>query len=174
MPTQQRAPRAARVREQRDEAVRRRSRRPARQEPPLPPVAPTAQPASAAGRSWLADLRAGSGLNAVAGTWLVVAPFVLGYAAASARLNDVVVGAAIALLAMGRLARPARTPELSWLNAALGLWLFLWSLWSYHSDAAMWNDLIVGGLVFLAAMVSASASETGLPDEPNGRRGGAR
>lgn len=121
-------------------------------------------------RSWLWDVRIGSGLNLLVGGWLVLAPFVLGYSTTSARFNDVVVGVAIATLASWRLMEPRRTPQISWINAALGLWLIGWTLWTFRSEPALWNDLVVGGLVFIGGVVSATATETRQPAAPNARR----
>ena len=67
-----------------------------------------------------------SGINIVAGLWLIIAPFVLGYEGIQAALwNDVLVGIIVAAFAVARVARPLMNPSLSWLNALLGLWLIL-------------------------------------------------
>ena len=67
-----------------------------------------------------------SGINIVAGLWLIIAPFVLGYEGIQAALwNDVLVGIIVAAFAVARVARPLMNPSLSWLNALLGLWLIV-------------------------------------------------
>ncbi|HEU4974840.1 MAG TPA: SPW repeat protein [Baekduia sp.] len=100
-----------------------------------------------------------SALELLVGGWLVAAPFVLGYGWTAATWDDVIVGALVAVLAVGRLARPARSPELSWVATLLGLWLFTWAFWADRGATAMWNDAVAGGLVAVFALVSASASE---------------
>jgi hypothetical protein len=52
-----------------------------------------------------------SGLNVLAGAWLVIAPWVLGYWTSDPRWNDVC-GAAVALLAVIRLATPTEQVEM--------------------------------------------------------------
>jgi hypothetical protein len=67
-----------------------------------------------------------SGINVVAGLWLIIAPFVLGYEDIQAALwNDVLVGIMVAAFAVARLARPLMNPSWSWINALLGLWLIV-------------------------------------------------
>jgi hypothetical protein len=51
-----------------------------------------------------------SALNVLAGAWLVIAPWVLGYWSSDPRWNDFACGAAVALLALIRLAGAFRAP----------------------------------------------------------------
>jgi hypothetical protein len=114
-----------------------------------------------------------SGVNVVAGLWLIIAPFVLGYDQIQAALwNDVLVGIVVAGLAVARLARPLMSPSLSWINAVLGLWLILAPFVLGYggavevealatagpvggAQAAMWNDIIVGVIVLVLGAWSA-------------------
>lgn len=109
-----------------------------------------------------------SGINAVAGAWLIVAPFILGYTSIGAALwNDMIVGVAILAMALGRVGSPLRNEGLSWMNFALGIWLVFapWVL-SYGQEAGLaadartagWNDLIVGIVVLVLAASSAITS----------------
>ena len=99
-----------------------------------------------------------SGLNVLAGAWLVIAPWVLGYWTSDPRWNDVACGAAIALLAVIRLAGAFRASWLSWINALIGAWVFIAAFTIDRSATAAWNDAIVGAVVFLVAAMSADAS----------------
>lgn len=68
-----------------------------------------------------------SGINLVAGLWLISAPFVLGYAyiTNNALWNDIIVGIVVAAIAAVRVAGPLRHAAVSWINAALGAWLIV-------------------------------------------------
>jgi hypothetical protein len=114
-----------------------------------------------------------SGVNVVAGLWLIIAPFVLGYHQIQAALwNDALVGIVVAALAVARLARPLMNPSLSWIDAVLGLWLILAPFVLGYGgaveaealaiegpvggvQAAMWNDIIVGVIILVLGAWSA-------------------
>jgi hypothetical protein len=91
------------------------------------------------------------------GVWLFVSPWILGYAntgmpATLAWLLGiiVVVLAALAILASQRWEE--------WLNAAIGLWIFV-SPWVVHARVnreALWNSLIVGALLVILSLWSLS------------------
>jgi SPW repeat len=115
-----------------------------------------------------------SGINIVAGLWLIIAPFVLGYDEIQAALwNDVVVGIIVAAFAVARVARPLMNPSLSWINAVLGLWLIVAPFVLAYggqiealaaegavggAQTAMWNDVIVGVIVLVLGAWSALSS----------------
>ena len=114
-----------------------------------------------------------SGINIVAGLWLIVAPFVLGHQGIQAALwNDVLVGIIVAAFAVARVARPLMNPSLSWINAVLGLWLIVAPFALGYGRAveaealaaegvvgaaptAMWNDIIVGVIILVLGAWSA-------------------
>lgn len=103
--------------------------------------------------------RVASGLNIVAGLWLLFAPYVLLYgpAADAAVWNDLLVGAAVAVMALVRTLAPLRWVWLSWLNAALGVWLVAAPLVLDYGPvgAAVWNDVAVGVIVLGLSLWSA-------------------
>jgi hypothetical protein len=88
-------------------------------------------------------------LNVIAGIWLIISPFVLGYTGGDATWNPIVFG------------RPPRHPRpcahrrcvravwLSWLNMAIGVWLFSAAFWLADSSQASWNVGILGVVVFV-------------------------
>jgi hypothetical protein len=116
---------------------------------------------------WRDQVAAASTLNLIAGIWLIIAPWVLGYSGEDPRWNDVVFGAIVALFALIRISGAYRESWLSWLNALIGVWIFIAAFTIDYSTAAMSNDIIVGAIVFLLGLWSASASETA----PAPRRG---
>jgi hypothetical protein len=103
-----------------------------------------------------------SGLDGLAGLWLIAAPFVLGYSAfATAMWNDVIAGAAVLILAASRTMGDAyKVAWPSWVNAAIGVWLIIapFALSYPTGSVAMTNDIIVGliiaGLAAWSALIT--------------------
>ena len=100
-----------------------------------------------------------SGLDLLAGLWLIIAPFVLGYSAiAEAAWNDIIIGVAVVLLAGSReLGRGYRVAWPSWINTALGLWLIIAPFVLGYSfvENAVRNDVILGIIIAVLAAWSA-------------------
>lgn len=87
-------------------------------------------------------------VNAVVGVCLALSPWLLGYAdQAAAAWNAWIVGAAIALIAVGALIALAEWEE--WLNLALGIWAVIaaWVLGFSAVTAATWAHVIAGLIV---------------------------
>lgn len=128
---------------------------------PLPPESqtqPEPEPVPAARGGWREEVMSLSGLNVLAGIWLIIAPWMLGYPASDPRWNDVVFGAIVALLALIRISGAYAESWLSWINAIVGVWLFV-SAWAIdQSSAAAANDIILGVIVFVLAVGSAAAT----------------
>ncbi|MHA6783330.1 SPW repeat protein [Pseudonocardia saturnea] len=140
-----------------------------------------AHPADPAAAGMLADARdegvgaaTFSALIFLAGVWLVLAPFVLDYpdirSGFDAQWNDRVVGAAIAVVAVVRMASPNRTASLGWINVGLGAWLVAAPFVLFYNDdrvatAATVNDIAIGVLVVALACGSRALSLR-RPSEP--------
>ena len=122
-------------------------------EPPLDPVEP--EPSG----GWREAVISLSGLNVLAGIWLIVAPWVLNYRVGDPKWNDVIFGAAIAILALTRVGGAFRASGVSVLNALIGVWLIIAAFTIDASWTAGWNDVILGAVVFILALASADASE---------------
>jgi hypothetical protein len=99
-----------------------------------------------------------SGLNVIAGIWLIIAPWVLAYSRRDPRWNDVVFGIIVGIFALTRASGAYREEWLSWLNALIGIWLFVAAFTIDHTGQAVWNDIILGIIVFLLAIGSAEAT----------------
>jgi hypothetical protein len=100
---------------------------------------------------------AASAINLLAGIWLVIAPWVLGYTSVASEWNAVACGCAIALLALARLTGAARLLWASWINCLIGIWLVV-ATFTIDVNATEWiNDVIVGGVVALLALWSATS-----------------
>ena len=111
--------------------------------------------------SWRDEVMSASGLNILAGIWLIIAPFVLAYSGDDPIWNDVVFGAIVLVLAFVRVAGAYRETWLSVINALIGVWIFVSAFWLASSSTASWNDIILGVIVFVLACWSAAASSDG-------------
>ena len=132
---------------------------PAEQDRPLGPRRPASELGSRPRWDWRGDVAVASGLNVLAGIWLIIAPFVLGYGNGDPYWNDIVFGAIVAVLGLIRVSGAYRASELSWVNALIGVWLFVSAFWLDNTGRAGGNDIVLGIIVFLLAVASASATE---------------
>jgi SPW repeat len=121
-----------------------------------PPVTTAGGPVR---RDWRRDVIALSGLNVLAGIWLIIAPWWLGYTSADPKWNDVIFGIVVAVLAAVRAGGAFRATEISILNALVGVWLFVAAFTIDASGAAQANDIVLGVIVFVLSLGSAMASE---------------
>jgi SPW repeat len=95
--------------------------------------------------------------NFVLGIWLFVSPWILKFSSVGiVATNAWIFGAIIAVLAL--LAIFAYQQWEEWLNAAIGVWIFLspWVLGASTNPRVLWNGLIVGGLLVILALWSVS------------------
>ena len=107
--------------------------------------------------------RTASILNIMAGLWLIITPFWMGYYTVPAPLwNTLLVSVAVAILALARACYPAQNVGLSWINLILGIWLVVSPFFlPYHNQVvALRNDVIVGIAVSLLSIWSAMATPT--------------
>lgn len=132
-------------------------------EPPLGAIAPPPSPESRLPLVGPLSLSAVlSGCVVLAGTWLVFAPHVLGYAAEKpgATWNQALTATLIAGTSLIRYFRPRRRPALSVIAAIAGLWLLASPVILDHferpaSSPAVYTDVVTGLLVALASVTSA-------------------
>lgn len=115
------------------------------------------------------QVRWASGINLIAGLWLIIAPWVLGYATGRSVTNNVVVGVVVAVLAAIRFFGAYRAAGISWINVLLGLWMIV-APWVLHDvvSAAYWNDVIVGIIIAVFGAWSAMASSRAPTTMPPG------
>lgn len=109
-----------------------------------------------------AQVTATSSLDIVAGCWLFISPFFLPVLRnnSAAVANTVCVGVAVAFLAAWHLLRPVRANWASWVNIALGVWLFVspWLLRFFGMNSATLNSMLMGVVVVLIAGWSSIAT----------------
>lgn len=102
-----------------------------------------------------------SGINIIAGLWLLLAPFALGYSTIEAALwNSIILGLAIAVMAIVRVVQPEEHEGVSWVNFVLGIWLLVspFVLALQNIQWLVWNNVIVGIIVLALAATSAMAT----------------
>lgn len=109
----------------------------------------------------ITQVKTASGLNILAGLWLVLAPWALAYGTVEPALwNSVIIGLAVAVLAIVRVGMPLQYEGISWINFVLGIWLILapFILGFGAIELAMWNSVVVGVIVLALAAWSAVAT----------------
>ena len=102
-----------------------------------------------------------SGLDVLAGIWLLISPFVLAFRASGvATGNNIVLGIIIALLALYRFFNPTRGVGASWLNVLLGIWVLIspWVLGFGVLPTPTTNNVVMGIIVIILAIWSALAT----------------
>lgn len=113
------------------------------------------------------EARTLSGINVLAGIWLIVAPFVLNYASSGNKWQEVIFGAIIAILGLVRMAAPSVAWP-SWANLLAGIWLIIapWTI-SGTTTSARWNEVIVGIIVAALAWGSGAITANAHHHEPH-------
>lgn len=105
------------------------------------------------------NVRTSGSLDVVAGLWLIIAPFVLGYSAVTGAMwNDAIVGLIVAILAASQLTgRVANRAWPSWISVLAGLWLIISPAIIGYANVrpALWNDVIVGIIIVILAGLGA-------------------
>jgi len=98
------------------------------------------------------------GAIVILGLWLVVSPWVVGAGASqSSRLNAIITGILIALLAAGNIWGAARSRVLSWLVVLLGAWTIIapFAFSEPATSAWTWSSLIAGVIAAALGIVDA-------------------
>jgi SPW repeat len=103
-----------------------------------------------------------SGVNLLAGIWLLFAAFVFGGSPTSA-WNDVLIGIPVIILATWHIMRP-EIHAASWANVVLGLWLLVApATLHYGVPAHLWNDVTVGLILMGFGTWAATTRTTSSP-----------
>lgn len=104
-----------------------------------------------------------SGLDVLAGIWLIISPFVLGFQdIRNATSNDVIFGIIIVILAAIRFFGAYAVSSLSWIVALIGLWILVspWVLAYFVNGTPLWNNIITGIVIIVLACWGAIATAT--------------
>jgi hypothetical protein len=108
------------------------------------------------------QIRTASGINIALGIWLIISPWIYGYAnaARNAMVSSVIVGILVFICAILRYNAPHSRSVLSWANLILGVWTLLspWIFSFMTSTAYITNSIVVGILIGALAIWSGSAT----------------
>ena len=107
---------------------------------------------------WRDEVASASGLNVIAGIWLVVSPSVLGYGPDDPVWNPVLFGMLLLFFALIRAVGAYGQTWMSGVNVVIGGWIFASAFWLAHTTTAAWNDLITGAVVMALGLWSMGAS----------------
>lgn len=101
-------------------------------------------------------------INVIAGIWLIISPFILGFSAGNPMLNSVILGIIVGVLALVT-ATSDRAPWLNWVNIVLGIWLIASPFILGYAGilTATWNHVILGAIVAIFAGLSSSFHAAG-------------
>ncbi|MEU8685581.1 SPW repeat protein [Streptomyces sp. NPDC048611] len=99
------------------------------------------------------------------GLYCAVSPWILHFFAAQPALmvHNLILGLAIALMAVGFTVAPDRMYGLSGAMCAIGVWMIIspWIVGSSPDAGVIWNNIVIGALTFLlGAMCVAAASKS--------------
>jgi hypothetical protein len=96
-----------------------------------------------------------SWLNLIAGVWLICAPGVLYFGSGIVTANAITFGVVTVLVAIWSLASARTTHAPAWINLVIGVWMFIspWTLGYSTSGPALWNAVIVGGLMVIFSAI---------------------
>jgi hypothetical protein len=98
------------------------------------------------------------GLCLLTGLYLAISPWVVGFTGlTSLRVTNLVVGIALAVLAMGYGSVLERTHGLGWVAIAIGVWTII-APWVVSGNAdihkTIWNNAVVGGVACLLGLAT--------------------
>lgn len=98
-----------------------------------------------------------SGLNMVAGLWLVISPAVFGSTSSASTWNHALVGILLTCLAAARYFNASMPAWLSWINVVLGAWIFLspWLFGYVDTPRLLWSNMLIGLLIMALGTWSA-------------------
>ncbi|MEU9888865.1 SPW repeat protein [Sphaerisporangium sp. NPDC051011] len=100
--------------------------------------------------------RAVTGLTFLTGLYLAISPWVVGFDRfTTLTVNDLIVGIALALLALGLASAYGRTHGIAWVAPVIGVWTII-AVWvvSGHvaTTATIWNNVVTGAVALLLGL----------------------
>jgi hypothetical protein len=109
--------------------------------------------------SHASQVRIASGLNFLAGIYLLFSAWIGGVSAGN-HWNGIIAGIVVAILAASRFTGSSG-PWASWIDALIGVWLIIspW-VYGYAGQDWMWNSIVVGIIMLVLGVWSALAGAT--------------
>ncbi|GAA3832956.1 SPW repeat protein [Sphaerisporangium flaviroseum] len=105
------------------------------------------------------------GLTLLAGLYLAISPWVVGFNGLSRlAVSNMVTGLALAALALGFASAYGRTYGLTWIAPILGIWTILspWIIRS-HTTGSIWNNVITGIIILLLGLGAMAVGNRKMP-----------
>lgn len=98
------------------------------------------------------------GLTLLAGLYLAISPWVVGFAnVSSITLSNLVTGLSVSALALGFSSAFGRTHGIAWVSPVLGIWTIICP-WVIHGDIAttntIWNNVVVGAVIVVMGLTT--------------------
>jgi SPW repeat len=98
------------------------------------------------------------GLTLLAGLYLAISPWVVGFGPAGGNLNPVnlICGLAVTTLALGYAAVYGRTHGLSWVTPVLGAWSIIapWVVLDNPANSVIANNVIAGAVILVLGLLT--------------------
>jgi hypothetical protein len=103
------------------------------------------------------------GLTLLAGTWLAISPFVVGFRPAERdlALNNLICGIVVAVLALAYATNYGRTHGLNWVVPLVGIWTIVSTWAAQGTDVAggtMFNNIVTGLVITLLGLAQLAVS----------------
>ncbi|MFC6084594.1 SPW repeat protein [Sphaerisporangium aureirubrum] len=118
-----------------------------------------------------AGAQAIDGMTLLAGLYLAISPWVVGFNGNSRMaVNNLVVGLFLAALGLGFASAYGRTYGLTWLAPVLGVWTIL-SPWILRSatTGTIWNNVVTGVIILLLGLGAMAVGTRQMPMSRPGR-----
>lgn len=118
------------------------------------------------------------GLMFLTGLYLAVSPWVVGFAGfRSLTINNLIIGLALAALAVGLASANGRTHGVTWVAPVIGVWTII-SPWVVRggppSGGTIWNNVVTGVIAVLLGIVATVVGVLGGRGDERVRRISAR
>jgi hypothetical protein len=101
------------------------------------------------------------------GLYCAASPWIVHYTTSQPNLvaHNLIMGIAIALLALGFTRAPERMYGLSWAMCALGVWMIVspWIVGEGPDAGVIWNNVIIGGLALILGLMCAGTAAKSVP-----------
>jgi F0F1-type ATP synthase membrane subunit c/vacuolar-type H+-ATPase subunit K len=107
------------------------------------------------------QIRTAGWVNLVLGIWLIISPFVIGFAGTGLSRSNVIFGIIIAILSLFQVSSPSESAWAGWLNALFGLWILVSPfVLGFMGLGALWNGIILGIIVAVIAVWAATSASS--------------
>ncbi|MEU6714101.1 SPW repeat protein [Nonomuraea sp. NPDC046802] len=105
--------------------------------------------------------KAVAGLTFLTGLYLAISPWVVGFNGfTTLTVNNLVVGIALAMLALGFASAYGHTHGIAWVTPVIGIWTII-SVWVVSGQVAtaatIWSNVVTGVIALLLGLGAASA-----------------